>query len=53
MIRYRKGELNFYKSSLPKELKDYVKNNPENKEYINNFLETYRYNYVSEKWVKK
>ena len=53
MIKYRKGELAYYKSSIPKELKKYLKAHPDNKKYIEQFLETYEFNYVKQKWVKK
>lgn len=53
MIKYRKGELAYYKSSIPKELKKYLKAHPDNKKYIEQFLEMYEFNYVKQKWVKK
>lgn len=52
MLKYRKGELVFYKSSLPKELRKYIKEHPESKEYIEQFLEEYDYNYSQKKWEK-
>lgn len=52
-MKYRKGELAFYKSSLPKELKKYSGKFSENKEYLDLFLKEYEYNYVEKKWVKK
>lgn len=51
MTRLRKGELVFYKSSSPKELKKYIKNHPENQEYVEEFLSRYRYNYVKKTWL--
>lgn len=52
-MRYRKGELLFLKSSLPKELRKYSKEHPENKEYVDQFLTEYEYNYVQKKWQKR
>jgi hypothetical protein len=53
MLRYRKGELNFYKSSLPKELKKYLRGHPENAKYVEQFLDEYEYNYVKKVWKKR
>lgn len=52
-MKYRKGELNFYKSSLPKELRKYAKQHPENQEFVDAFLSEYEYNFVQKKWTKK
>lgn len=52
-IKFRKGELVFYKGMLPKEFKQYEKEHPENKEYIDEFLNTYIYDYVKKKWEKR
>ena len=51
MIRFRKGELNFYKSGTPKELKAYLKELPFLETFIEAFLNRYRYNYVQKEWV--
>ena len=53
MLKYRRGELAFYKSSLPKELKKYLKEHPETKEYVEMFIEEYEYIYTKKQWVKK
>jgi hypothetical protein len=53
MVRFRKDELKFYKSSLPKELKRLYKDNPNDREYITKFLDTYTYNYITKKWMKR
>lgn len=52
-MKYRKGELNFYKSSLPKELRKYAKQHPENQEFVDAFLKEYEYNYVTKNGLKK
>ena len=53
MFKYRKGELAYYKSSIPKELKKYLKAHPENTKFIEQFLEMYEYNYVKKSWHRK
>jgi hypothetical protein len=53
MLRYRKGELAYYKSSVPKELKKYLKAHPDNAKYVEQFLGMYEYNYVKKRWLKK
>ncbi len=53
ILKYRKGELKFYKDSTPKELKKYLKDHPTNKKYVEKFLDTYIYNYVKKEWRKK
>lgn len=53
MKKFRKGELQFFKGALPKELKDYIKDYPSEKEYVDQFLEIYVYDYVAKKWIKK
>ena len=53
MLKYRKGELNFYKSSLPKELKKYMKTHDKNVKYVEQFLDEYVFNYVKKSWKKK
>lgn len=50
MRRFRKGELDFYKGCTPKEIKKYLKQHPENKDYVERFLDNYRYDYVQKKW---
>lgn len=52
-MKFRKGELKFYKDSTPKELKDYIRANKDCKEYIEHFMELYTYNYVKKFWEKK
>jgi len=51
--KYRRGELVFYKGFLPKEFKEYIKQNPDSKEYVDMFLDTYIYNYKTNKWNKR
>lgn len=51
-MKYRKGELTFYKSSTPKELKEIIKMDTENKKYVDQFLKEFKYNYVAKKWNK-
>jgi len=51
-IRFRKGELQFYKGCTPKEIKKYLKNHPENEQYVTKFLDNYTYNYVKQEWRK-
>lgn len=53
MKRFRKGELKFYLTSTPKEIKQYLKDNPDNTEYVEEFLKVYIYNYVKKGWKKK
>lgn len=53
MFKYRKGELLFYKSSLPKELKKYLKDNPTCEKYVTQFLNDYTYVYTKKKWEKR
>lgn len=52
-LRFRKNELAFYKGSIPKELKKYLKENPSNTKYVEQFLNSYEYNYTEKKWVKR
>lgn len=52
ILNFRKGELDFYQNSEPKEIKQYLKNHPENQEYVERFLDNYRYNYVKKEWRK-
>lgn len=51
-MRFRKGELNFYKGMTPKELKKYIQIFKANKKYVDYFIENYRYNYVKKVWIK-
>ena len=52
MVKYRKGELNLYKSMNPVELNEYVNKFPENTDYVKIFLETHEYNWVKKEWKK-
>jgi len=52
MVKYRKGELKFYKKLLPHELNEYINEHPENTEYIKKFLQNYKFNYRQNKWKK-
>lgn len=52
MIRYRKGELKFYKSMDEKDLETYVTKFPENTEYVKKFLQTHKYNWVKKEWQR-
>ena len=52
MIRLRKGELNFYKKMNPTELSEYVKDFPENTDYVIVFLNKHEYNWVKKEWYK-
>ncbi len=52
-MKYRKGELTFYKGMLPKELRKYLKGHAENKAFVDEFLKEYEYNYVKKEWKKK
>ena len=53
MVRYRKGELNLYKSMSPTELKKYMNKFPENIEYVKKFLNGYKYNWVKKEWIRR
>lgn len=50
--RFRNGELQFYLGSLPKELSKYRETHPENKKYVQRFLDQYRYDYTKKIWRK-
>jgi hypothetical protein len=52
-MRFRKNELSYYKSLLPYELNEYVLKHPDNTEYVKKFFESYEYNYVKKKWIKR
>lgn len=52
MVRYRKGELQLYKSMNPIEVEDYINKFPENTEYVKKFLESYKYNWVRKEWKR-
>lgn len=52
MVRYRRGELHYYKNLDPIELNKYVEDHPENTEYVKKFLENYQYNWVKLQWTK-
>jgi len=51
-MRYRKGELTFYKGMSPQELQKYIKKFPKNKTYVQDFEQNYKYNYVLKRWRK-
>jgi hypothetical protein len=53
MPKFRKGELKFYKSMIPSELNEYINKFPINTEYVKQFFEKYKYNYVKRGWFKK
>lgn len=53
MPRYKKGELQFYRTSTPKEIKDYLKKHPHLKESIKQFLAEHDYQYRQKTWKKK
>ena len=52
MVRYRKGELDLYKSMSETELEKYVNQFPQHTEYVKKFLETHKYNWVKKEWTK-
>ena len=52
MVRYRKGELNLYKSMNPIELGKYINDFPENMKYVKTFLEKHKYNWVKKEWKR-
>jgi hypothetical protein len=52
-MRYKKGEVAFYKESSPKELREYIKIFPDIEQRVDFFLEEYQYNYVKLVWHKK
>lgn len=51
-MRFKKGEIDFYKKHTPKELEDMYNDIPEKQEAILKFVETYDYNFVKETWKK-
>ncbi len=51
MIRFRKGELRFYKDLNPIELNKYIEKFPQNTDCVKLFLEKYRYIWTTQKWV--
>ena len=53
MVKFRKGELKLYKMMNERELSEYVKNFPQNTEYVKYFLETYKYNWSKKEWTKR
>lgn len=52
MHKYKRGELSFYKSSTPQELRLYLKSNPSLKEAVEYFLRNHTYNRASKSWEK-
>ena len=53
MKKFKRGELTFYKTHLPKELLEFIKENPEYEERVNNFIKLYKFNYVKNEWSKQ
>ena len=51
-MRYKKGELDFYKKHSPKELEEIYNAIPERQQAIMQFVETYNYNFVKQTWKK-
>lgn len=51
-IKFRKNELKFYLGCLPKEITRHLKESPDDKLYVEEFLSKYTYNFVTKKWVR-
>lgn len=52
-MKFRKGEIKFYKGLLPHELDEYAKQHPLNTDYVKAFIDEYEFNYVKNQWKKK
>lgn len=51
-MRFKKGELNFYKDSTKLELQEIYKKFGDPDKHLEFFFEEYRYDYVERKWTK-
>ena len=52
-MKFKKGELSFYKKHNPRELKKIYKQFPENRNMIEYFCKIYEYSWVQKKWTKR
>jgi len=52
-MRFKKGELDFYKSHDPNEIEKIYNNNPNIQEHILFFVTNYKYNFVKKKWERE
>lgn len=50
MPRFKHGQLKFYKTSTPIELRKYVKDFPDHAKMVDFFLKKYSYNYTKKRW---
>ena len=51
-MRFKRGELDFYKKHSPKELEELYNDIPDRQESIMSFVDSHQYNFVKKTWKR-